>query len=140
MEARKPSEKPTKAPDIADYKPGTWFKCHTVDEMQAFYMSRLPAIREAAKLCGYAIGLHGSTRRDLDLIAMPWSGNWANHNDLAIAVQTAACGFAMTKYQWETKHNLRIATCFPICWTEWNGMISAGHIDLSVAVLPGAQP
>lgn len=42
-----------------NYTPGTWFKARTVDEMQAFFNSRLPAIREAAKECGYAIGVHG---------------------------------------------------------------------------------
>lgn len=29
-------------------------------------------IRAAARDCGYAIGTHGTQRRDLDLIAVPW--------------------------------------------------------------------
>jgi hypothetical protein len=32
----------------------------------------LPALRFKAKSCGYAIGIHGSLRRDIDLIAAPW--------------------------------------------------------------------
>jgi len=34
---------------------------------------RLDQIRAVAKDCGYAIGVHGSERRDLDLIAVPWT-------------------------------------------------------------------
>jgi hypothetical protein len=36
------------------------------------YAQIFPMIREKAKELGYAIGLHGSMLRDLDLIAMPW--------------------------------------------------------------------
>lgn len=32
----------------------------------------LPVVRAAARAHGYAVGLHGSTKRDLDLIAVPW--------------------------------------------------------------------
>lgn len=37
---------------------------------------RLPdfrAIWEVARSCGYGIGLHGSMKRDCDLIAVPWT-------------------------------------------------------------------
>lgn len=33
----------------------------------------LRRIREVARECGYAVGVHGSTTRDLDLIAAPWT-------------------------------------------------------------------
>ena len=45
----------------------------------------LPAvgpIRAAAKEKGYAIGVHGSQERDLDLIAAPWTDNAASPEDL----------------------------------------------------------
>lgn len=32
----------------------------------------LPALREVAQAHGYALGLHGSVARDVDLIAVPW--------------------------------------------------------------------
>ena len=34
--------------NVADYVPGDWFMARSIDEMQEFYMSRLPSIREAA--------------------------------------------------------------------------------------------
>jgi hypothetical protein len=33
---------------------------------------KLPRIRTAAKELGYAIALHGTLTRDLDLLAVPW--------------------------------------------------------------------
>lgn len=120
---------------IIEYQPGTWFTAGTIDEMQAFYLSRLPVIREAAKEHGYAIGLHGSARRDLDLMAMPWREGCADKNTLAITLQHAACGISYDKIppqMWEQKPAGRWAISLPICWTEWTGMTSAGHIDLSV--------
>ncbi len=115
-----------------------WKHVGTIDEMQQFYLSLLPAIREAAHSCGYAIGLHGSTRRDFDLMAMPWIDTHTSKDELAKAVQEAACGMFNAKYQWEQKPVGRVATSFPICWTEFHykpgepRMVGAGHIDLSV--------
>lgn len=46
---------------------------------------RLPdfnLIWNTAKACGYAVGLHGSMKRDCDLIAVPWVENAKPHKDL----------------------------------------------------------
>jgi hypothetical protein len=117
-----------------------WVDVSTLDEMEAFYLSRLDVIRGAARTCGYAIGVHGSLRRDLDLIAVPWVADHADHNALARAIQYVACGFTMEKYSWEQKPAGRIAASFPICWTGpsmGHDTPSLGHIDLSVMVPPG---
>ncbi len=37
------------------------------------YLARLPAIKETARLHGYAIAIHGSMIRDFDLVAIPWA-------------------------------------------------------------------
>ena len=127
-----------------DYTPGEWFMCYSIDQMQAFYMSRLPAIREAAKEHGYAIGLHGSARRDFDLMAMPWRDGCSSRETLAHAVAQAACGIDLNgEYQWEKKPNGRWAVSMCICWTDhseqFKGMLSVGHIDLSVMEPPAAS-
>ena len=117
------------------YTPGTWFRAHTVDEMQAFFNSRLPAIRAAAQEHGYAIGVHGSERRDFDLLAMPWRDGASDANTLAHAIAWAACGLGRAgNYEWEQKPAGRIATSIPTCWAEkWaDNMKGVGHIDLSV--------
>ena len=122
------------------YTPGEWFQAASVDEMQAFFESRLPAIREAARAHGYAIGVHGSMRRDLDLIAAPWRDGAADAETLAHAVAKAACGIHRNgAYNWEQKPVGRIATSLPICWVD-NGVDGAGHIDLSVVPQPLTRP
>lgn len=116
-----------------EYTPGKWFDATTVDIMQAFFESRMPAIREAAKEHGYAIGLHGSMRRDLDLIAAPWRDGASDPDTLAHAIAMAACGITRDEpHQWEQKPAGRTATSIPICWTHRQGVLSDGHIDLSV--------
>jgi len=40
---------------------------------QSILASILPAVREAARFHGYAIAVHGSLSRDIDLIAVAWT-------------------------------------------------------------------
>lgn len=46
----------------------------------------LPVIRAAARGVGYAIGVHGSMERDLDLIAAPWVSCAVLPDDLLRAI------------------------------------------------------
>jgi hypothetical protein len=46
----------------------------------------LPVFREVARQRGYAIGVHGSLARDIDLIACPWAFNACDPKDLADAL------------------------------------------------------
>lgn len=112
----------------------SWVHCNTPDDIEKFYVSVIPKIREAAKECGYGIGLHGSMRRDLDLIAIPWVEEHSDKDVLAAAIQKAACGFTQSYYPWvkgTKKPCGREAVSFPICWTVHN-IVNNGHIDLSV--------
>lgn len=115
----------------------TWTHINNRDELQIFYLSVLDKIKEAARECGYAIGVHGSLRRDLDLIAVPWVEDFKDKEILVREIHKAACGLKSTSYEWEQKPNGRMATCFPICWTwhEKEPILSNGHIDISV-ILP----
>lgn len=131
---------------VEAYVTGHWFDARTIDEMQEFYLSRLPAIREAAKEHGYAIGVHGSMRRDFDLMAMQWRDDASDIDSLARAIADAACGIRRDgSYDWEKKPNGRVATSIPVCWTshdnpEFDNMISAGHIDLSIITSAAPAP
>lgn len=124
--------------DLENYKPGEWFEAESHEVLTAFYSSRLPAIRDAAKEHGYAIGVHGSMRRDLDLIATPWRDGASDKDALAHAIADAACGISRQGlYDWETKPLGRMATSIPCCWTSWHNEPGAGHIDLSVTPSTG---
>jgi hypothetical protein len=112
-----------------------WVRVYTIDEMEAFYKSVLPKMQEAAKKCGYALAVHGSMRRDLDLIASPWVENHSDKDELAKAIQLAACGMFMAEYKWGStppKPCGRLGTVFAICWCAWHAMLSAGCVDLAV--------
>lgn len=124
-------------PDVPT--PDRWQRIHSRDELEAFYRHILPRIREAARVCGYAIAVHGSMRRDLDLIAAPWVATHADRDTLAKAVQQAACGISNNAVLWSTSGEKpcgRIAATLPICWCEWPDLPrdekSTGCIDLSV--------
>jgi hypothetical protein len=41
--------------------------------MPAFYSWRIHEIATIARAAGYAIAVHGSMQRDLDLVAIPWT-------------------------------------------------------------------
>lgn len=114
-----------------------WVHIASLDELEQFYASIIPTIRTAARDHGYAIGLHGSMRRDLDLIAAPWTEEApADPNVIARAVHLAACGLEQTAYRWSHKPCGRLATSMPICWIDFeydrSSLLSMGHVDLSV--------
>ena len=55
----------------------------------------IPVLRYRAESCGYAIGTHGSMRRDVDLIAVPWRESAINPEALVqhlAEVVEAVCG------------------------------------------------
>ena len=61
----------------------------TVEPM--FYASLLPRLTTVARERGYALAVHGSMRRDLDLIAVPWTNDAMNPLGLVRAL-CRACG------------------------------------------------
>lgn len=52
--------------------------------MPAMYSHRLHDIQTYARECGYAIAVHGSMQRDLDLIAVPWTEQACSAAELAV--------------------------------------------------------
>jgi hypothetical protein len=56
------------------------------------YAERLiPVLRETAKAAGYALGVHGSLARDIDLIACPWTDEAVDAVELARLLQLKTC-------------------------------------------------
>lgn len=58
----------------------------------------LPELQAVAKSCGYAIGVHGSMRRDLDLIAAPWTEEATDPKDLIDALVKTLGGTLSDKW------------------------------------------
>lgn len=69
---------------------------HLRSATAAFIAELLPtvldAIRHAARARGYAVAVHGSLARDIDLIAVPWVDQVDPPDDLAKAIEGAVAG------------------------------------------------
>lgn len=91
--------------------------------MPAMYSHRLSEIQQCALQCGYAIAVHGSMQRDLDLIAVPWYDDAASPAVL-VASMCAALGVSLQTGDDRTKpHGRRAYTLL---------MGGACFMDLSV--------
>jgi|SRR6185437_1889188 len=94
------------------------------------YNELINPIRAVAKKFGYAVGLHGSLARDIDLIAVPWTEDAVEAELLAIGIQNIVKAF--NKNSWtkiirpqenEKPHGRQ-------CWSIF--VTGSTYIDLSV--------
>jgi hypothetical protein len=58
----------------------------------SIYAWMIPRLTEVARECGYALGVHGSMHRDLDLIAAPWTDEALSAEALIEALRLAVDG------------------------------------------------
>lgn len=98
------------------------------------YADALVKARIVARAYGYAVALHGSGTRDLDLIALPWVDDAAPAERVAAAIASAVKGYVNPDHNPVKKPHGRL------CWTIHLG--GGPFIDLSVfppacAVEPG---
>lgn len=56
-----------------------------------FYAQLWPRLRDRARELGYALGLHGSVVRDMDIMAMPWTDEAVSAEEL-VAALLEVCG------------------------------------------------
>lgn len=93
------------------------------------FLARLPIVRDVARAHGYAIGVHGSMKRDLDLIAAPWTEAASPPASLAKAIEVAVDGFVVKgpegrdRFPYTKPHGR-------LCWSIHLG--GGPFIDLSV--------
>lgn len=66
---------------------GAWHARH-------WYRRLIGPLRAKAKDLGYAIGVHGSISRDIDLVAVPWSEGASTARELAEGLQAVAAEIA----------------------------------------------
>lgn len=75
-------------PQCNSYRPGAiCWKCgsETHEPCEGWEYPETPSverIRGLARKCGYALGVHGSQERDLDLIAVPWTDDAVGNHEL----------------------------------------------------------
>lgn len=106
--------------------------------------ARLAAlIAERGEQLGYAIAVHGSMRRDLDLIAAPWTDQAVSGEELVRAVCVTVGGYVIedgtcggrwnqAKQEWEATE-VRNPEAKPHGRMAWNIQLGGGaFIDLSI--------
>ncbi len=70
-------------------------KEHDFGSLVCIYSQILPRIRKAAKDLGYAIAIHGTLQRDLDLLAVPWIEEAAEPAELVKVIADAVSGYVI---------------------------------------------
>lgn len=109
-------------------------------EIAEFVDSVLPALQGTARRSGYALAVHGSQARDLDLIAVPWTER-AEDPEMLVRRLGETCaehtgwGHRGAREGWTEKPHGRLA-CTIIASSEV-------HLDISIMprlVKPADQP
>ncbi len=101
----------------------------------AFYASIWEDLRQAAMDCGWALGLHGSLAKDMDIMAMPWTEEARPVEEMIKAL--SAC-FTESRFAdhhivpHATKPNGRIVYTMTI-WADF-------YLDINVIGGPNAKP
>lgn len=100
--------------------------------LKRIYLSILPTIRKVARKSGYAIGLHGSLTRDMDIIAVPWTEKCVKPATLAWRISKAVCQYRFTNaFHW--KNVKKVTTRKPHRRVAFAIVIGRhAYIDLSV--------
>lgn len=95
------------------------------------YVAALPKARAAATAKGYALTVHGSEARDLDLVAVPWTAKASAAKTLVDAICSAVGGSMKPGARGAAKPHGRRA---------WKiSLTGALYIDLSVMPLRKAK-
>lgn len=105
----------------------------------------LPAMRRMAKDFGYAITVHGSLNRDIDLVAVPWREHNVADPDVLVVRLCGAIGGITGRCNFYSNTDVKAKPRSIVKWTEkphgriaatlmvWCGENSA---DLDLSVMP----
>ena len=93
----------------------------------------LPPMRTVARACGYAIAVHGSLQRDIDLIAVPWTAAAYEPEEFVKALRGAVAGVtgrAHVSAEWTPKPHGRQALT----------IITSGDAYIDLSIMPRVRP
>jgi hypothetical protein len=95
----------------------------------------LTTTREVARDCGYALAVHGSQARDLDLVAVPWTPEAVSAQQL-VDTLCAVVGLVEKPSEWPVAPNPESKPWGRLAWAlcGWPGV---QYLDLSVAPRAG---
>lgn len=91
--------------------------------MPALYAHRIHELQTVLYSCGYALALHGSMQRDLDVIAVPWASKCETPEELVASICDRMGLTIGPNSPTEKPHGRRV-------WTLM--LMDIGFVDLSV--------
>lgn len=80
-----------------------------------FYATTYPDMVETARRHGWALGLHGSLVSDMDLMAMPWTEDASDAQELIDAIANLFVDPPIAFEPYRGKPNNRVVWTIPIC-------------------------
>jgi hypothetical protein len=90
------------------------------------YEEFLPGMRDIARQHGYALAVHGSMERDLDLVAVPWVENVSAPEALVFALAESFRGMIVGR-SWRRPNRRLFQIDLP-----WRGNENRNYIEVSV--------
>lgn len=92
------------------------------------YVAMYPILCEVARAHGYALTIHGTLNRDLDLVAIPWTDEAAPAEELIAAIRTRA-----QLFKFPDGHPILDGEAKPHGRTAWTiPLMGDTFVDLSV--------
>lgn len=103
------------------------------DNYASFYVHMIPDLKKAAHQKGYALGIHGSLREDLDMIAVPWVQDASSEEALIASLLVVVKGFVDPETYKATKDTVVSNEMKPHNRRAWTlGWGGRARVDLSV--------
>jgi len=99
--------------------------------MPALYVTYFGMLTKVANAHGYALAVHGTVDRDLDVVAIPWVETPSSHDDLLVALDETI-GYEFTNEPYSSKAEKpggRMAYTLPLG--------SGGYLDISITPFVG---
>lgn len=97
--------------------------------IHALLADLLPPMRTVARACGYALAVHGSLQRDIDLIAIPWTTSAYEPQtfvDRLCGAIAGVTGRAVPRGEWTEKPHGRRAL----------SIITSGDAYIDLSIMP----
>lgn len=110
-------------------------KDHDFGSLVCIYAQILPRIRATAKESGYAVAVHGTMSRDLDLLAVPWTKDAAEPAALVRTIADTVGGYVIGDRTDERGYISDHPTEQPHGRLSWN-ICWGGKVFIDLSVMP----
>lgn len=83
-----------------------WKNIKTEAGLKKEYLKLYDQLVPIARQCGYALAIHGSKTRDLDLVAVPWTKKPLQPETLILLIENKVNDLKHTREYWKREENI----------------------------------